>query len=194
MFNIIDKIIGFINQFIAAFGISAGVALAFTNVVVRYVFDGSLTWASELTTYLFLWSTFFGAAYCFKQDAHISINILLEKVKPKTAKNLMLLSHTITFIFLFAVAYYGYEYLLLVNEMEETSVDLEIPMWIIYLVIPVSFAFGAYRVLERIVEIIKTPASEVLQHSEAEMIIAEMGMGENEKLLKEVEKKTGGML
>lgn len=194
MFNIIDKIIGFINQFIAAFGISAGVALAFTNVVVRYVFDGSLTWASELTTYLFLWSTFFGAAYCFKQDAHISINILLEKVKPQTAKNLMLLSHTITFIFLFAVAYYGYEYLLLVNEMEETSVDLEIPMWIIYLVIPVSFAFGAYRVLERIVEIIKTPASEVLQHSEAEMIIAEMGMGENEKLLKEVEKKTGGML
>ncbi|MCK5294049.1 MAG: TRAP transporter small permease [Arcobacteraceae bacterium] len=194
MFNIIDKITCFVTRYIAAFGISAGVALAFGNVVVRYVFDGSLTWAAELTTYLFLWSTFFGAAYCFKHDAHISINILLEKVKPPTAKALMLLSHTITLIFLSAVAYYGYEYLLLVHEMEEISVDLEIPMWIVYTVIPVSFAFGAYRVIEKIIEIIKTPADQVVQHSEAELIIAEMGEGENEKLLKEVERKTGGML
>ncbi|MEA2018053.1 MAG: TRAP transporter small permease [Campylobacterota bacterium] len=194
MFNIIDKIISFINRYIAAFGISAGVALAFGNVVVRYVFDGSLTWAAELTTYLFLWSTFFGAAYCFKHDAHISINILLEKVKPTTAKALMLLSHSITLIFLLAVSYYGYEYLLLVNELEETSVDLAIPMWIVYLVIPISFLFGAYRVSEKIIEVAKTPANEVLQHSEAEMIIAEMDEEQTDKLLKEVERKTGGML
>ena len=194
MFSLLDKIIGFINRYIAAIGISGGVALAFSNVVVRYVFDGSLTWASELTTYLFLWSTFFGAAYCFKQDAHISINILLEKVDPKIAKALLVLSHTVTFVFLSAVAYYGYEYLLLVHEMEEISVDLEVPMWTVYLVIPISFIFGAFRVAEKIVEVIKTPASEVLQQSEAEMILEQMTEGENEKLLKEVEKKTAGML
>ena len=194
MINILDKIIGFINRFIAAFGISAGVALAFVNVVVRYGFDGSLTWASELTTYLFLWSAFFGAAYCFKMDAHISINILLEKLHPNTAKILMIISHTITLIFLSAIAYYGYEYLLLVNEMEEVSVDLEIPMWIVYLVIPLSFGFGAFRVFEKLLEITKTPSDKLLQKSEAELIMAEMGMGEDEKLLKEVEKKTAGML
>lgn len=192
MFNIISKTISIINQFIAAFGISAGVALAFGNVVVRYVFDGSLTWASELTTYLFLWSTFFGAAYCFKKDAHINIDILLQKIKPKTAKSLMILSHIITAIFLAAVAYYGYEYLLLVNELEETSVDLEIPMWIVYLVIPISFLFGTYRVIEKLIVIIKTPASEVLKNSEAEMIIEEMC--HIDKIVKDVERKTGGML
>ncbi|RLA75630.1 MAG: TRAP transporter small permease [Epsilonproteobacteria bacterium] len=190
----ISKTIGFINQFIAAFGISAGVALAFTNVVVRYVFDGSLVWASELTIYLFLWSTFFGAAYCFKQDAHISINIILEKVKPTTAKSLLLLSHSITAIFLFAVAYYGYGYLLLVHSLDEMSIDLGIPMWIIYLVIPISFSFAAYRVVEKIYEVFITPADQVVQHSEAEMIIEQMSEGENEKLLKEVERKTGGLL
>jgi len=194
MFNILDKTISFINRYIAALGISAGVALAFGNVVARYAFDSSLTWAAELTVYLFLWSTFFGAAYCFKQDAHISINILLEKVKPKTAKALLILSHSITFIFLFAVAYYGYEYVMFVDEMEEISVDLEVPMWIVYSVIPISFFFAAFRVAEKIYEVIKTPAEEVVQKSEAEQIIAEMAEGENEKLLKEVERKTGGML
>lgn len=194
IFKTIDKIISFINQYIAAIGISAGVALAFGNVVARYVFDSSLTWAAELTVYLFLWSTFFGAAYCFKQDAHISINIILEKVNPVTAKILMLVSHFITLAFLFAVAYYGYEYVIFVHELEEVSVDLEMPMWIIYLVIPISFFFASYRVAEKIYEIIKTPADQVVKNSEAEMILQQMAEGENEKLLKEVEKKTGGML
>ena len=190
----IGKTIGFINQSIAAFGISAGVALAFYNVVARYIFDSSLTWASELTIFLFLWSTFFGAAYCFKEDAHISISVLLDKVSPGVAKGLMLLSHTVSFVFLAAVSFYGYKYLELVIELEEMSIDLEIPMWIPYLVIPIAFAFAAYRVAEKIVYIIQTPAEEVRMKSEAEMIIAEMEASAPEELLKEVEKKTGGML
>jgi len=194
IFTPIGKLIGFINQSIAAFGIAAGVALAFVNVVARYVFDSSLTWAAELTIFLFLWSTFFGAAYCFKEDAHISISILIDKVSASTAKKLMLLSHTITFIFLAAVSYYGYYYLELVIELEEMSIDLEIPMWIPYLVIPIAFAFAAYRVAEKIVYIIQTPAEEVRMKSEAEMIIAEMEASAPEDLIKEVEKRTGGML
>ncbi len=194
MFTILDKTIGFINRYIAAFGISAGVALAFGNVVARYIFDSSLTWASELTVYLFLWSAFFGAAYCFKQDAHINVSLLLEKLNPITAKILMLTSHLITLVFLFAVAYYGLQYVLFVHELEEISVDLEAPMWIVYLVIPISFLFASYRVGEKIVEIIKTPADQVIKVSEAEMIAQQMAEGEDEKILKEVEKKTGGLL
>ncbi len=194
VFRTLGKLIGFINQSIAAFGISAGVALAFYNVVARYLFDSSLTWASELTIFLFLWSTFFGAAYCFKEDAHISISILLDKVSPGTAKGLMLLSHLVTFVFLAAVSYYGYQYLQLVIELEEMSIDLEIPMWIPYLVIPVAFAFAAYRVAEKIIYILKTPADEVRMKSEAEMIIAEIEASAPEALLKEVEKRTGGLL
>lgn len=194
MFNILDKVIGFINRYIAAVGISGGVALAFVNVIARYVFDSSLTWASELTIYIFLWSTFFGAAYCFKQDAHISVTLILEKLSPTTAKVLLLASHIITLTFLLAVSYYGYEYVVFVWELDEMSVDLEIPMWIVYLVIPIAFLFAGYRVAEKIYEIIKTPASEVIGKSEAEMIVQQMSEGENEKILKEVEKKTGGLL
>lgn len=194
-FSLMSKIIGFINQSIAAFGISAGVALAFYNVVARYVFNTSLTWASELTIFLFLWSVFFGAAYCFKEDAHISISILLDLVSPPVAKAMMILSHTITFVFLAAVAYYGYEYLLLVIDLEEMSIDLEIPMWIPYLVIPMAFASAAYRVAEKIVYIVVTPADKVKIMSEAEMILAEMEASASEDVLAEVKKRSiGGVL
>jgi len=191
-FHYLGKTIGFINQSIAALGIAAGVALAFYNVIARYVFNSSLTWASELTIYFFLWSTFFGAAYCFKEDAHISISILIDKLSAKKAKFLMILSHGITFVFLAAVAYYGYQYLVLFSD--EMSIDLEIPMWIPESVIPVAFAFAAYRVAEKIVMIIRTPAEQVRSQSEAEMILAEMEASAPEDLVRQMEKKTGGML
>jgi C4-dicarboxylate transporter DctQ subunit len=206
MFNIISKIIGHINQKIAVIGITAGVAIAFTNVVARYVFDASLVWATELTIFLFLWSVFFGAAYCFKKDAHIAVTVVLDIVPSRVAKIMLLVSHLITFVFLIAVSYFGYEYLLLVHEIDERSIDLwDMPMWIIYLVVPVSFAFAAYRVGERIHVILSTSHDKILKESEAEQVLAEMGMGaknhsDNEHvkelndMVKEVEKKTGGLL
>lgn len=69
-FDIIDIIVGTINQTMAVFGLSLGVLLAFINVILRYAFDMSLTWAAELTNYLFIWSALFGAAYGFKQGTH----------------------------------------------------------------------------------------------------------------------------
>jgi len=206
MFKIISKIIGFINQSIAAIGIAAGVAIAFTNVVARYVFDASLVWATELTIFVFLWSIFFGAAYCFKKDAHIAVTIVLDIMPSRIAKVMLVISHTVTFVFLLAVAYFGYEYLELVVELDERSIDLwDMPMWIVYLVIPVAFSFAAYRVGERIHAILSTPHDKILKESEAEHVLAEMGIGakrnaDNEnvqelnKMVKEVEKKTGGLL
>lgn len=203
MFNFLDKAIGFINQSIAAIGITAGVALAFANVVARFVFDASLTWAAELTVFLFLWSAFFGAAYCFKKDAHIAVTIVLDIVPTYIGKMFLIISHLITICFLLAVSYFGYEYLELVIELEERSIDLDIPMWIPYLVIPVAFAFAAFRVGEKLYQIIITPHDKVVQESEAEMYINEMGekahdeIEKEEKLnnlVKDVDKKTGGLL
>jgi len=192
--NAVDFIVGNINRVIATLGIVGGVALAFCNVVARYVFDKSLSWAGELTTYFFIWSAFFGAAYCFKKDAHIAVTVFLEKIPAKWAKSLYLFSHIATLVFLSFVAYYGYEYLQLVIELEETSIDLEIPMWIPYLVIPISFFIATFRVAQKIVTIIKTPANEIQKKDEAKMILEDMSEDKNRKLLKEVERKTGGML
>jgi C4-dicarboxylate transporter DctQ subunit len=193
MYKVIDKGISLLSESIAATGITAGVALAFVNVVARYIFDSSLTWASELTIYFFLWSVFFGAVYCFHKDAHIAVSIIVDIVPTKVSKVMLIFSKIASLIFLFAVAYYGYQYLVFVRELEEMSVDLEIPMWIPYLVIPVSFFLMSIRVLEKLIYLIKTPHDQIKSESEAEQIIKETEV-DAEELVKEVEKKTGGML
>ena len=206
MIRLLSKIIGHINQKIAAFGIVAGVSVAFINVVARYIFDASLVWATELTIFLFLYSVFFGAAYCFKKDAHIAVTVVLDNVSSRIAKVMLIISHLVTFVFLSAVAYFGVLYITdVVMILDERSIDLwDMPMWIIYLVIPVSFAFGAFRVAERIHAILSTSHDKILKESEAEMVLSELGVkgkdtdNKNVKdlteMVKEVEKKTGGML
>ncbi len=202
MFGLVDKILGSINKSIATFGIAAGVVLAFVNVVARYGFNGSITWASELTNFFFIWSAFFGAAYCFKKDSHISVTIFMERLPAPLMKALMILSHIVVIVYLIAVAYYGYKYLLLEIELEEVSVDLvvpqiswlgmeddwAVPMWIPYSVIPLAFASAALRVFEKLIEIIKTPAELARRESEAEMILAKMQESEDEQKIEKVEK------
>ncbi len=190
MKHIISFIVN-ISKAIAAFGIAAGVALAFVNVVARYIFESSLTWASELTIYLFLWSTFFGAVYCFKKDAHISVDLLLEKVSPALKKSLILITLLISTIYVAAIAYFGYQYVLLYIDLGEISVDLNIPLWIPYVVVPISFTFSAIVLLYKIINIITTPANEIKIKSEAEQTLEEF---DSEKLLKKVHQKTGSML
>jgi len=191
LLSLLDTAVGIVNRTIAAVGITAGIFLAFANVVGRYVFDYSITWASELTMYFFLWSMFFAVAYTFKLDGHISIDLLVEHVDKRVAKGMMLLSRIITFVYLAVVAYYGYEYILLVIDMGETSVDLEIPMWIPYLVIPVALGLAAYRVAEHFFALLFMPADKIEFTNETSDLMREASI---DKLLDEVHAKTGGML
>ena len=176
--DLLDKIIGLINEFIASFGIAAGVLLAFINVVARFVFHEGIDWAFELTNYLFIWSAFFGASYCFRKECHIRVTILLDILPPKLAKFSSLLAHLITLAYLLAVAYYGYLFIFDpdfgLKASGEISVDLNVPMWIPYLALPLAFLTAAYRITQKTIELIKTPAEEVTTKTEHEMIIEEM--------------------
>lgn len=170
IFNTIDLGIATINKSIAVAGITLGVTLAFINVVLRYLFNASLTWAGELTVYLFMWSALFGAAYGFKKGIHISVTILLTKLPPVLAKSLLIFSHLITMCYLILICYYGYYLVLLYQEFGEMSVDLNIPMWIPYLVLPLAFAGASFRAGEKVYEVSKIDADKVLKANEEEII------------------------
>ena len=59
IFDVLDVVIVSLNKTIAVTGLASGTLLAFANVMARYFFDKSWSWASELSNYLFIWSAFF---------------------------------------------------------------------------------------------------------------------------------------
>jgi len=169
-FSLLDFGVATLNRNLAVLGMFLGVTLAFANVVLRYAFDESLTWAGELTNYMFMWGALFGAAYGFKRGIHIQVTILLAKLPVSLAKAFMIFAHSLSFIYLCVMAYLGYQSVVVLMDLNEMSVDLNVPMWIPTLVLPLAFGGAAYRAGEKVYEVIKEDADEVLKDSESEVI------------------------
>lgn len=51
--------------------------ITFVNVVVRYVFQGSIQWALELTLALFAWLVLLGISYAVKINAHLGVDAVI---------------------------------------------------------------------------------------------------------------------
>lgn len=139
---------------------SLATLVAFINVVMRYVFNASLAWAGALTSFLFIWSALFGAAYGFKIGMHLGVTIVIQKLKPKAAKLLLTLTLVIILIYLVALIVWGYDFCRFNMMMGQVQVDMNVPFWVIYLCVPISMAIASYQVLLKIIKTIRIPSSE----------------------------------
>jgi len=58
------------------------VALVFGNVVLRYLFNSSITVSEELSRWLFVWITFMGAVVALREHAHLGTDVLVARLPP----------------------------------------------------------------------------------------------------------------
>jgi len=160
MFNKIEKTKDILVTSIMMITMSIATLVAFTNVVLRYVFNMSLVWAGELTSYLFIWSALFGAAYGFKIGMHIGVTALVQAIRPKVAKYILTVSLIITLIFMMVMVKWGYDLVMFNKMIGQVSVDLGVPFWVIYLCVPIAMTIAVYEILVKIIQIIRTPGED----------------------------------
>ena len=172
--KLLDKILQGILIFLTSFTIFAGVLLAFVNVVVRFVLNKSIEWAFELTSYLFIYSALFAAAYLFRKGAHIKVTLLLDRLPDTLAKAVIILVDMINLLYLSIIAYFSYVFIfdpdLGVKASAEVSVDLGVQMWIVYLILPISAIFGIFMVIFKLKDDLLTPAKKIRKKEEEEII------------------------
>ena len=56
--------------------------MVFVNVVLRYGFNSGASITEEISRYLFVWLTFLGAILAFKDNSHVSVSVLVDKLSP----------------------------------------------------------------------------------------------------------------
>ena len=64
------------------------VALAFIQVVLRYVFGSSFFWAEEVILFVFTWVIFLAAAVNLERGAHFGVDVLVKRV-PQTRRRVL---------------------------------------------------------------------------------------------------------
>lgn len=107
-----NKIVDFLDkteEFILVMMFALMVLVIFGQVIMRYVFNNSLSWSEELGKFLFVWISWFGISIGAKRKEHIKITMFVDKCSPKNALICEILSELVVFGICAVTAYYGME-------------------------------------------------------------------------------------
>jgi len=111
--------------------------VAWAHVIRRYVFNNALTWSEEFLRFSLVWFALLSASIIHKRRGHIGITIFRENMPKKIQ---IFLTRSIPYLAIIATsltAIYGVN--LLIRVQGQLTPALQIPVWIPYAAVPVSF-------------------------------------------------------
>ena len=128
-----------------AFLLTAMTLITFVQVVARYVFNYSFTWALELVTFLFAWLIFLGVSYGVRVGSHIGVDALVKALSPGKARVIATVATLLCLAYSAIVFYGGWVYVAKMHQIGIMSQDLPVPQWVPRLVLPLGYALLFYR-------------------------------------------------
>jgi C4-dicarboxylate transporter DctQ subunit len=136
--NKMQKVYGYMDkleEWLLFSGFSIVIIVVFGQVVLRYLFHNALPWVEELARYMFIYLTWIGADRAVRDDKHIKLTLLENKVYSKYLDIVVTLICLITFVLL---TYYGMELLGKLRRNVHVSPTLHLPMWYFYFAVPLG--------------------------------------------------------
>jgi len=154
----LNRILDHLEEWLIAGFMAAATLIIFAAVLHRqsaalppvwkYASALHFSWAQELCIYLFIWMAKFGAAYGVRTGIHIGVDVLVNALRPAWRRVLIATALLLGAFFTATIAFMGARWVLFVHGTGQTSPDLEWPMWVIYLCIPLGSSLMCYRFLQ----------------------------------------------
>ncbi len=116
--------------------------------VYKFLTGFNLTWAQELCIYLFIWMAKFGAAYGVRQGIHVGVDVLINRIGENARKPVITFALLCGALFTVTIGTFGSVFVYNMAGTDQISPDLELPMWIVYLAIPVGSYLMCFRFLQ----------------------------------------------
>ena len=81
------------------------VCICFAQVIARYIFNSSFTWAEEISIVILLWAAWIGASLGVKDNLHLRVSLLEDRLSPGTRTILQLVLNGLAALFLAIIAF-----------------------------------------------------------------------------------------
>lgn len=132
----------------------AMVLVVFAEVIMRYVFNSSITAAEEVARMLFVWLVYIGAMLAMVHDKHVAFDAIQQAVSPGIRKIMRLASYVCIAVATFILAKYGWDYC--VMNFTWPSAATGIPYGYIALIVPISGAVMLVTTVVKFVQLLMT--------------------------------------
>lgn len=134
------KIFAHIEEVVSSFFLGLMAIVITTQVIFRYFISYSLAWPEELGRYLFIASVYIGASYVEQNQKHLAITVLCTNGGTWCKKWLPLVAMSISTMFCILMTVWGAQMVLFMYKTGQLAPAIEIPMYIVYLSIPLGMA------------------------------------------------------
>jgi C4-dicarboxylate transporter DctQ subunit len=126
---------------VASLGLLVSISLAFTAVVLRYIFNHSLEWIEEAARYLALMAAFLVAGPVLRNRGHVALDLL-----PASLGHVQFQIHRLI-VGIFALVVSAFVFLWSTELVQQTldfgllTGSLQFPQWLPYSIVPLGMAF-----------------------------------------------------
>ncbi len=154
----INKVLDHLEEWLIASLMGAATLVIFVAVVHRYASGVSFlqdytlrmnfSWAQELCIYMFVWMAKFGAAYGVRTGIHVGVDVLINRLSKPWYRKFVLFGLLAGAFFTVVVGSFGARFVWDIAHTDSTSPDLELPVWIAYLAVPLGSYLMCYRFLQ----------------------------------------------
>jgi len=176
MLKFLMKVLDRLEEIIVATLIGAATVVIFISVLHRYaagwaipgvqdwLLKQNLSWAQEACIYMFIWMAKFGAAYGVRTGIHVGVDIFINSLQPKIRAKFVVIGLLGGALFTGIIGSLGWKFVWEVGmrfavastfgfdwpDLIEgpISPDLEWPVWIFYLAIPLGSYLMCFRFLQ----------------------------------------------
>lgn len=118
-------------NYIIAVALSLMAIFVFGNVVLRYFFNSGLTWAEEVSRFLFIWLIFLGSILALKDNEHLGVDTLVRKLSLKGKKILFVVNNVLILVTLLLVLEGSWKLTLL--NLDQSSPAIGLPYAYVYI-------------------------------------------------------------
>jgi C4-dicarboxylate transporter DctQ subunit len=154
------KFLDHLEEWLIAFLMAAATVIIFVAVVHRYasgldipwlqdqLIQINMSWAQELCIYMFVWMAKFGAAYGVRTGIHVGVDVLINRLNTPWRNKFVILGLLAGALFTGIVGTFGAEFVYNIGQHDSTSEVMEVPMWIVYLAVPLGSYLMCFRFLQ----------------------------------------------
>lgn len=122
----------------------------FLQVIMRYVFNNSLTWPEEFCRYCYVWTTFFSLAYAIRHGNMLRVAVVVDMFPQTVRKVVFILVNVVCLIVYLVFFFHAIGVVRSIGRIGQTSTAMELPMAAVYMCTVLGFGFAALRTAQAI--------------------------------------------
>ena len=141
----VDNCFSMIENAVIILGLSAMFLILLAQVIMRYVFSRPLTWSEEAARYIFVYVSFIGISYAYRQKGHIRMEVVVNLFPQAVRRGLEVLINLGTIALFCYMIPFSFRFIGIQAGVKATATH--IPMSIVYTALPLGMALSCVRLL-----------------------------------------------